>query len=86
MPSISSLAVPFLSGATYFIAAGIVFPRDADQIADVDGYFLLHKRKVAICLLLIWAVGMVNEVRYLITAIRAEAWGYIFGYCLPINL
>jgi hypothetical protein len=86
VPSISTLAVPFFSGAVYYIAAGIVFPRTEEQIADVDAYFMEHKQKVATCLLLIWAVGFANELKYLAPAIKDERWAYLFGYYLPINL
>lgn len=85
-PSIATLAVPFLSGSAYYIAAGIVFPRDGAQIADMRGYFLAHKRKVAITLLLIWSLGMINEAPLLMPAIERQMWAYLFGYYLPFNL
>jgi hypothetical protein len=86
VPSVRTLAVPFLSGAVYYIAAGIVFPRAEDQIADVDGYFMQHKSKVAICLLLIWAVGMIVEFPHTTAAFDAGRYAYLFGYYLPFNL
>lgn len=85
-PSITSLAVPFVSGAAYFIAAGIVFPRDEKQIADMRGYFLAHKNKVATTLLFVWTIGIISEAPLLAPAIRAAKWDYIFGYYLPFNL
>jgi hypothetical protein len=85
-PSIRTLALPFVSGAIYFIAAGIVFPREPKQIDDLDGYFMAHKRKVATCLLIIFTAGVINEVRYAVAAAEQGRWAYLFGYYVPFNL
>ena len=84
-PSIGTLTIPFLSGSAYFVAAGIVFPRDDRQIGDLDAYFMARKGKVATLLLAIWALGIINEGPLIVSAVEAGRWSYLFGYYLPFN-
>lgn len=85
-PSLRTMAVPFVSGAAYYTATCLVFPREPAELAALDDHFLRQKRHVATCLLIPFLLGLMGEFGSLRRAWEAGAYAYIFGYYLPFNL
>ncbi|MES2755488.1 MAG: hypothetical protein V4659_12585 [Pseudomonadota bacterium] len=84
-PQLRTLALPILSGAGYYIAASLVFPRDPADRAHLDDYFMAHKRQIATCLLIVWLPNIFAELPLVLGQFEKYGWGYLLGYYVPFN-
>ncbi len=86
--SMGHLALPFLIGALYYLAAVSVFPKDPDAWATLDDYFAERKRYVAMILLAAEVMVTVTSVPLLAGELQkdpARFWGWLVPYNVVIK-
>ena len=83
--TIASLALPFATGAAYFLATVLLYPEAGDASGlDVGQYLDAQTRTIAVLLLLANALLIAAEVTYVLER-WAQSPAYFWRFYLPYN-
>lgn len=83
--STGSLALPFLIGGAYFVAAHMVFPDRPEEWETLDGYYESVKTRVASAMLVANLLILIVDVESVRAMIEKGMWQRLFALYIPLN-